>query len=149
MLDVLILIESISRNFALFSGALFAGAATYVSLVERPAIAEGGVNLANSYLMFSQPRPLVFQSSFAGIGGLSGILAGLTAAHAWWLTGGLILLSAALFNIFIIAPEARKLVRDGEGTDKEVLPRLLSLTRHYAIQSIAGLAALFIFVMGS
>ena len=109
MQEALILIQYISRNFALFSCALFAGAATYVSLVERPALSAGGKSLENAYILFSQPRLAVFQSSFAGLGGVAGILAGIVEANAWWFIGGLILACAALFNFFVIAPDSRAL----------------------------------------
>ena len=146
MQEALILIQSISRNFALFSCALFAGAATYISLVERPSIAEGGTNLASTYLMFSQPRPMIFQTCFAGIGGLAGILSGLTAFNPWWLAGGVILTIAALTHIFVITPVARDL-SSKVWSEKEIQPKLRSLSRHYGLQSIAGLAALFIYIM--
>jgi hypothetical protein len=147
MREILILVETISGYFALFSCALFAGAATYVSLVERPAIAKGGGHLASAYLLFSQPRPTIFQTSFAAIGGLGGILAGWASSNPWWAAGGIILSGAALFNLWIIAPQARNLQFDRDGFDPDLDEKLNRLSRLYGLQSIAGLGALFIYIV--
>lgn len=147
MRDILILVQTISGYFALFSCALFAGAATYVSLVERPAIAKGGGHLANAYLLFSQPRPTIFQTSFAAIGGLGGILAGLAGSNPWWVAGGVILSSAAMFNLWIIAPQSRSLKFDEDGFDPDLDQKLGRLSKLYGLQSIAGLGVLFIYIV--
>jgi len=58
--STLLLLQFTSQNIALFCCALFAGAATYVSLVEHPAMTEGGAKLASTYLLTSHPRTVVF-----------------------------------------------------------------------------------------
>ena len=68
MPSTLILIQFASQNIALLCTALFAGAATYISLVERPTIAEGGAALSGTYLLLAQPRPMFFQTFFAAVG---------------------------------------------------------------------------------
>ena len=82
--STLLLLQFTSQNIALFCCALFAGAATYVSLVEHPAMTEGGAKLASTYLLTSHPRPVVFQTSFGAIGSIAGILAGLAGGAPSW-----------------------------------------------------------------
>src|SRR3990172_5294952 len=86
--STLLLLQFTSQNIALFCCALFAGAATYVSLVEHPAMTEGGAKLASTYLLTSHPRPVVFQTSFGDIGSLTGILAGLAGGFFLGAGGG-------------------------------------------------------------
>jgi len=76
MSSTLLLVQFSCQNVALFCCALFAGAATYVSLVEHPAMEEGGTELADAYVLASHPRPAIFQTSFGVIGSLTAILAG-------------------------------------------------------------------------
>jgi hypothetical protein len=146
--ETLILVQTITQNFALMCCALYAVAATYVSLVERPAIAASGHYVASAYILFSQPRPTIFQTIFAAVGGISGILAGWASTNFWWLAGGIILLCAALFTLFVVAPESRDLRPAApDADDAELNAKLVILSRLYAMQAIAGLAALFIYIM--
>ena len=151
MQSSLLLIQFASQNIALFSCALFAGAATYVSLVEHPTMDEGGRELTGSYILLAQPRPAFFQTSFAVIGSLAGISAGVTGSAVWWLAGGLVLGVAALLQLYVVIPETRRLVETAtSGDPKESgLFSLGRLTRLHAMQSLAGLAALFMFIMKS
>jgi hypothetical protein len=149
MQSTLLLIQFASQNIALFCCALFAGASTYVSLVEYPAMTEGGGELTGTYMLFAQPRPAFFQTSFAAIGSLAGISAGVAGATAWWLAGGLVLGIAALFHLFFVMPETRRLAEGAESGDPKAAGarspgRLASL---HALQSLAALAALFMFIM--
>lgn len=151
MQSTLLLVQFASQNIALFCCALFAGAATYVSLVEYPTMVEGGRELTGTYTLLAQPRPVFFQASFAVIGSLAGISAGVTGTSVWWLAGGLVLGIAALLHLFVVMPETRRLIETSESGNQEVresvsLGRLAGL---HAMQSLAGLAALFIFIMKS
>lgn len=151
MQSTLLLIQFASQNIALFCCALFAGAATYVSLVEYPTVVEGGRELTGTYTLLAQPRPIFFQTSFAVIGSAAGISAGVTGNAAWWLAGGVVLGIAALLHLFVVMPETRRLIETSESGDPKVresmsLGRLAGL---HAMQSIAGLACLFMFIMES
>src|SRR2546426_8519541 len=59
MTSTLLLVQFASQNIALFCCALFAGAATYVSLVEHPRLDEGEAELADTTLVASHPRPAI------------------------------------------------------------------------------------------
>ena len=102
----LILAQFASQNVAIFCCALVAGAAVYVSLVEHPAIAEAGATLATGYLLFSQPRPVLYQGAFGVLGGLAGIVAGIVGGDFLWLAGGVMLMFQALSrgNVVVVSP---------------------------------------------
>src|SRR3989454_10634363 len=88
MTSTLLLVQFASQNIALFCCALFAGAATYVSLVEHPRLDEGEAELADTTLLASHPRPAIFQAALGVVGSLAAMLAGSTAGAVWWLAGG-------------------------------------------------------------
>lgn len=151
MQSTLLLIQFASQNIALFCCALFAGAATYVSLVEYPTMTEGGRELTGTYILLAQPRPAFFQTSFAVIGSLAGISAGVTGTAVWWLAGGLVLGVAALFQLFVVIPATRHLLEAATSGDPKESGSfsLWPLARLHAMQSLAGLASLFMFIMKS
>src|SRR2546426_12818908 len=98
MTSTLLLVQFASQNIALFCCALFAGAATYVSLVEHPRLDEGEAELADTTLVASHPRPAIFQAALGVVGSLAAMLAGSTAGAMWWLAGGAGLRAAALWE---------------------------------------------------
>ncbi len=144
----LLMVQAISQNIAFFCCAVFAGCAVYVSLVEDPATAEGGIELAGTYLLAAHPRPAVVQTIFAALAAVSGVLAGLAGGVIWWVIGGAIMGIAALSELFVINPTARRLREVNPAADPERASRLFTrLARLHAWLSLAGLAALFIFIM--
>ena len=148
MQSTFLLIQFVSQNIALLCGALFAGAATYVSLVEQPAIIDGGAELTGTYILLVQPRPTYFQTFFAAAGGLAGIAAGVTGNAALWLAGGLVLGLAVLFQLAVILPETRRLSQADLMADPDTASGVLRrLTKLHAVQSIAGLASLSMFIL--
>jgi hypothetical protein len=148
MSSILLLIQFASQNIALLCAALFAGAATYISLVERPAIARGGPELTGTYLLLAQPRPMFFQTFFAAAGGLAGIAAGITGNAALWLAGGLVLVFAVLIQLVAVLPETRRLFQSDLSADPGKAFNLhRNLTRFHSSQTLAGLASLAIFIL--
>ena len=148
MSSLQLLVQFSCQNVALFCCALFAGAATYVSLVEHPAMEEGGTELADAYVLASHPRPAIFQSSFGVIGSLTGILAGAAGGAHWWVAAGILLGVTALLQMFAVLPLTRRL----EGIDLRVDPKgallvLSRLTKLHAVLSLAGLVSLFMLIV--
>ena len=138
MPSTLLLIQFASQNIALLCTALFAGAATYISLVERPTIAEGGAELTGTYLLLAQPRPMFFQTFFAAAGGLAGIAAGITGNGALWIAGGLALVFAVLIQLGAVLPETRRLFRADFNADPEQATNLYrKLTWFHSTQTLA------------
>jgi len=141
------MIQGISQNIALFCCALFAGGSIYISLVEDPATTEGGAEFASSYLLWTYPRPAIFQVVFAATAALAGILTGLASGATWWVIGGIILGIAALLHLFFVIPETRRLRNVDLTADPERTTQLLTrLARMHAALSLVSLGALFIFV---
>jgi hypothetical protein len=138
MQSAMLLVQAMAYNVALCCGALFAGAAVYISLVEQPTILEGGRD-TGVYLLFAQPRPAVFLISFATVGGVAGLAAGIAGGAPWWLAGGVALLVAAALQQGAVIPATRGLA-DGD------VAALKRLARLHAVQSLAGLAALSLFI---
>lgn len=150
MSSTLLLVQFSCQNLALFCGALFAGAATYVSLVEHPAMEEGGTEMADAYVLASHPRPAIFQTSFGVIGSLTAILAGSTSGAIWWLVAGTILGVAALLQMCAVLPLTRRLDEIDFHTDpKGALLVLSRLTKLHAALSLAGLGSLFTFIVNA
>jgi hypothetical protein len=147
MQSTFLLIQFASQNIALLCCALFAGAATYVSLVEQPTIIAGGTELTGAYVLLAQPRPVFFQTFFAAVGGLAGISAGITGGTAWWLAGGVVLVFAVGFQLAIVLPETRRLFQGDMVDPKKVTAVFRKLAVLHAVQSLAGLAALSMFIM--
>lgn len=147
MSSILLLVQFASQNVALFCCALFAGAATYVSLVEHPAMEEGGTELADAYILASHPRPAIFQASFGVVGALAGILAGLAGGAIWWLAAGAILGAAALLQLFAVLPLTRRLDEiDLRADPKGALLVISRLTKLHAGLTLAALVALALLI---
>src|SRR3989454_10991838 len=104
-----LLVQFASQNIALFCCALFAGAATYVSLVEHPRLDEGEAELADTTLVAAHPRPAIFQAALGVVGSLAAMLAGSAAGAMWWLAGGAVLGAAAVWQGFAVLPLVRRL----------------------------------------
>jgi len=148
MSSIRLLIHFASQNIALLCAALFAGGAKYLSLVERPAIAEGGPALTGTYLLLTQQRPMFFHTFFAAAGGLAGIAAGITGNAALWLVGGLALVFAVLIQLVAVLPETRSLFQSDLTANPVKASNLdRKLTRLHSTQTLAGLASLAIFIL--
>lgn len=148
MNSTLLLLQSISQNIALFCCALFAGGAAYISLVEDPAIAEGGAELFSTYRLIAHPRPALVQGAFASTAALAGLVHGLAGGSIWWGIGGIILGFSALLHILVVIPRTRALASHArESSHADAMEGFRRLARLHAILSLAGLAALAIFIL--
>jgi len=145
--SALLLIQYICQNIALLCCALFAGAATYISLVEHPAIAEGGARLTGAYLLMAHPRPVIFQFSFGAIGALAGFLAGIASASPWWAGAAVLLGGATLLHLFLVQPTLRGMREIDPQTEPRVLrDSFARLRKFHAAISIASLVSLSVFI---
>src|SRR2546425_4157448 len=117
MTSTLLLVQFASQNIALFCCALFAGAATYVSLVEHPRLDEGEAELADTTLLASHPRPAIFQAALGVVGSLAAMLAGSAAGAVWWLAGGAGLGAAGVWEGVSVLPLYPPLFRNKGGAE--------------------------------
>lgn len=144
----ILMLQAISQDIAIFFCALFAGGSVYISLVEDPATAKGGVQMAGAYLVTAHPRPAIIQTIFATAGALAGLLAGLAGGAVWWAAGGAILGFASILQLVRVIPLVRTVAGAGPDAEPEWLSAQLgNLARLHAALSLAGLAALFAFIM--
>jgi hypothetical protein len=147
MTSALLLVQFAAQNIALFCCALFAGAATYVSLVEHPALDEDGTDLADTSVLASHPRPAIFQAALGIIGSLAAMLAGAAGGAPWWLAGGAVLGAAALWQLFAVLPLTRRLAGIEPRADPKAVARMIArLAKLHAALSLAALAALFMLI---
>lgn len=101
-------------------------------------------------MLASHPRPAIFQTSFGVIGSLTGILAGSAGGAVWWLAAGITLGVAALLQVFAVLPLTRRLDQIDLRVDpKSALLVLSRLTKLHAALSLAGLGALFMFLVNA
>jgi membrane associated rhomboid family serine protease len=148
METTLLLLQFTFKPVALFCCALFAGASTYISLVEHPTIVHGGTELVGSYLLFAKPRPAIFQTSFAAIGALAGIAAGMVGAGWWWVLGGLLMGFSTLFYVFAVLPQTRRLLDVDLNRERAIaLGSIKKLVALHATQTLSSLAALFVYIL--
>ncbi len=148
MNSTLLMVQAMSQNVALFCSAIFAGSSIYVSLVETPATLQGGMEMAKAYRLWVHPRPAIVQASFAGLAAVAGILTGVVAGSIYWVAGGIVSAFALILHIAVVIPDTRRLNNIDLASDPKRVDRLLTrLARLHAALSLAGLGALFIFIM--
>src|SRR5256885_8108438 len=111
MTSTLLLAQFAAQNIALFCCALFAGAATYVSLVEHPKLDADAAELADTTVVGSHPRPAIFQAALGVVGSLAAMLAGSAAGATWWLAGGAGVRGAGLLAGVGVPPLLRRSIR--------------------------------------
>jgi hypothetical protein len=147
MTSTLLLVQFASQNIALFCCALFAGAATYVSLVEHPAMDAGATELVDTSVRPSHAKPAIFQAFLGVIGALTAVLAGAAGGALWWLAGGMVLGAAAALQVFAVLPLTRRLAGIEPRADPKNAARMIArLAKLHAALSLAALAALFMLI---
>lgn len=148
MNPALLMLQAPAQDIAIFFCALFAGGSVYISLVKNPAKAKGGVQMAGAYLVTAHPRPAIIQTFFASAAALAGLLAGFASGNVWWVGGGTILGFASILQIVKVIPLVRAVAGVGPEAEPEWLSAQLgNLAKLHAALSLAGLAALFTFII--
>ena len=133
---------SVLQLVATLSAGLFAGAATYITLVEHPARMQCGPGLALAEFGPSYKRATVMQVPLAAVGLLSGAAAWLTGAHFLWAVGGVLLGAVIPLTLIVIAPTNKQLLDPALETDSALGQRLLlRWGRLHASRTFMGLAA--------
>ena len=135
---------------ALFSTALFVGAALYVNLVEHPARMECGTAAAVAEFVPSYRRAVRLQASLA-------ILACLCAFSSWWLgrelawlIGTILIGSVLAFTLIIMMPTNARLLDPSLDRSSETARQLLvKWARLHAMRTVCSLTALLIFLVAA
>jgi len=132
---------------ATLSGALFAGAAIYINLVEHPARMGCGTRLAATVWAPSYARATVMQASLAIVSLLSGAGAWVLGGGTLWLAGAVLIGLVVPFTFVAIMPTNKQILETGRdlasGETRALLERWAKL---HAVRSVLSFAATLIFI---
>ena len=133
---------------ALFSTALFVGAALYINLVEHPARMECGTALAVAEFGPSYRRATRMQASLAIVASLSAFSSWWMSREPAWLVGTILIGSVVPFTLIVMLPTNTKLVDPSLDRSSETARQLLVLwARLHAVRTMCSLTALLIFLV--
>jgi len=132
---------------ATLSAGIFAGAATYITLVEHPARVEAGTVVALKQFAPSYHRATLIQAPLALIGLTSGVSAALVHGDALWALGGLVLGAVVPLTLIVIFPTNRQLLDAALENESPLAGKLLARWgRLHALRTLVGLVAFAFFV---
>jgi glycerol uptake facilitator-like aquaporin len=140
---------SLTQFIAALSGALFAGAALYVSLVEHPARLSCGTRIAATQWVPSYKRAAVMQASLAIASFLAGVAAWWLGGGLRWLVGAVLIGLAVPYTLIVVKPTNDQLIdpaRDPASAETRVL--LERWGRLHAVRSGLSLLATLLYLDG-
>ena len=141
---------ALSESLAILCSGLFAGAALYVSFVERPARMLCGTTLALTQFAPSYKRATVMQTSLAALGTLAAIAAWPQGAPAPWLVGGLLLGAVIPFTLIVILPTNKRLLDPSLDKNSKLAEQLLQhWAMLHAVRSALSLASFLAFLFST
>ena len=140
----------LTGQLALFTAALFAGAALCINIAEQPARL-----LLDDRALLAEWKPaykngFTLQAPLAVVGCLLGLAAWWRSGHAGWLSGALLMIANWPYTLFVVMPTNRKLeaidpVSAGQDS-RALIERWGSL---HAVRTALGLAACLSFLWAS
>jgi uncharacterized membrane protein len=135
---------------ALFTTALFVGAALYVNLVEHPARMECGTALAVTEFGPSYRRATRMQASLAIVACLSAFSSWWISRELAWLVGTILIGSVVVFTLVVMLPTNMRLVDPSLDRSSETARKLLvRWARLHAVRTVCSLTALLIFLVAA
>ena len=138
---------SIATLVATVGAGLFAGASTYVSLVEHPAWVESGPAHALRMLGPGFRRAAVMQGGLATVSLVSAAAAWFQGAGLGWLVGGLMLGTLIPFTLLVIGPVNRRLLDPQlDPGSREAGDLLVRWGRVHAVRTVVGVLVFGSFV---
>ena len=140
---MLMLLEILST----LSAALFAGAATYINLVEHPARVECGADLALTEFRVSYRKGAVVMGSLLMLGFLSGTAVWVISFYIGWLIGAVLLLTLIPYTLILIFPISKRLLDYSMERNNSVrLGLLIRWGKLHTVRTLTGITALLIFI---
>jgi hypothetical protein len=140
--------DAVLQLVATLSAGLFAGAATYITLVEHPARMQCGTRLAVTEFGPSYKKATAMQAPLAAVGFLGGTAAWLIGAHVLWAAGGILLGAAIPLTLIVIAPTNKQLLDPALDRDSALAQRLLlRWGRLHALRTIMSGVAFVMFLI--
>src|SRR5262245_31740893 len=147
---VLAILQTSAEFLATFACAIFAGAATYINMVEHPARMSCGIELAITQWAPSYKRVTWMQAPLAVLGFVSANIAWLSGSRVWWLVGGLVLGLIVPYTLVVIVPTNNRLLSphlDKRSNDaRELLQRWNKL---HSVRTMLSVVALVIFMLNA
>jgi uncharacterized membrane protein len=135
---------------ALFTTALFVGAALYVNLVEHPARMECGTVVATTEFGPSYRRATRMQASLATVACLSAFSSWWLGRELAWLIGTILIGSVLAFTLIIMMPTNARLLDPSLDRSSETARQLLvKWARLHAMRTVCSLTALLIFLVAA
>jgi len=135
---------------ALFTTALFVGAALYINLVEHPARMECGTEVAVAEFGPSYRRATRMQASLAIVACLSAFSSWWMSRELAWLVGAVLIGSVGPFTLLIMLPTNTRLVDPTLDRSSEAARQLLvRWARLHALRTVLSLTALLIFLVAA
>ena len=137
----------IATFVATFAVGLFAGASTYVSVVQHPAWVECGPALSVKHFKASTRRAAILQGGLAVIGLVSSAVVWFQTSGVGWLVGGLLLGAMVPFTLVIIKPLNNRLEDPQlDAGSSEAAALLSGWGKLHAVRTAVGIAALILLV---
>lgn len=135
------------------SGGIFAGAASYISFSEVPALNESGPNELWRFFPYMYSRAVKMQASLAVISGVTGTIYSLRIVDSSpflskvWLGGALCFVGIVPYTIFIMMPTNHRIIQsnktlENESEKKALLNKWSKLHFVRTVVSVAGFSAM-------
>ena len=135
---------------ALVIAAVFAGAATYISVAEHPARLKLPIGALLTQWKPSYTRGFAMQASLAVLGGASGVLAWWKSGDGLWLAGAVVLVANWPFTLLVIMPTNLRLMATApESADGATRALLERWGRLHAVRSALGAIATALFLVAA
>jgi hypothetical protein len=141
-----VVLQASMQFLATFCGALFAGAAVYINVVEHPARMSCGAEAAAAEWMPSYKRATWMQAPLAVVGFVCAVVAWLAGSSVWFLIGGVALALVVPFTLVVIMPTNRRLMSVLKRDSRETRELLDRWNRLHAVRSALGVLALVSFL---
>lgn len=145
---MLVLVQFIAKDFAVFFGGLFSGAAVYICLTEHPPRT---MLLFADLLALSRSnarRTNALLTTLAAVTALTASVSSLAGGTLWWFVGGAAHLAAVIILHTKVAPLAKELGalntdRDSEALGQKLLQRQAA---YFSLLAIVGLFSQYLFI---
>ena len=132
-------------GLAILATALFAGAGTYVSVVEQPARMACPIEVAIAEWRPSYRRATVMQASLAVLGTLAGIGAGISSGGAVWIVAAFLLSAVVPFTLIVMWPTNKRLEDPALDLSSAEARELLTRWGHlHAVRTATSVVALLL-----
>lgn len=139
--------ETFVAMAAVLACTLFAGASTYINLVEHPARLSVGTEIAATQWAPSYKRATVMQVTLAVTATVAGVIRGTGGEGALWFVGAALIFAVIPFTALVILPTNNRLLeprRDRGSAETRQL--LVKWGRLHAVRSVLSVAASLVFL---